>query len=753
MTTSKKEWLEKNRQLEERFIVAETLTKQLDEQLNKHIKKESKKGIDLTKELHALESQKEKWKDHRFEIVVVGEFSTGKSTFINALLQQEVLPSKVTPTTATINFIRHSDDNEGREVAVVNYNDQRKEEVSFDALDEYVTEMSQNISVATEVHHVDLFIDSPYLKDGVVIVDTPGLQALHEEHEKITKQQIKESQASIFLSNMEQLGKQTEFELLSEVKDSIDRIFFIGNRLDGVPEDEVEQVIESFEKHLRENPYCPIESQHARLYPVSALQALKARDASVITKHWNDYTPEQLLEESRFEAFEERLESYLFGGEQAADALASPRQALMNHYETLTKKLTEFEQLMNEETDIEELEGEQKRLDESIELRKLQLNQQTRELESLFDDVIYQNGQRFDTQYKRLEEEIKQTVNDAPTKTDLYEELELEWAGYYKEYERLVDHGIQTLVSDLNETFREKVEAFEAFEVEEDEMNVEVERSTFERTSSDSSFSTESIQAELAAEFEEQLNELSDGEKKLQAYKALEREVRRKERMIEREERMSREDVRFYEQLVNSTPQMKKEERVVGKRFIFFDKKEMVDVSNDEYEERLKELEKLRHEKNKEAKMRHVELDELEEKAQSEQEDLTVTSMDELREQRRMIRQQQNERFRERLSVEQRKQERELKKERRRVLRQLEREMSDHQRAYRERLRSLDALQLAKQRIAQDLEAADAQLQEDQRQLDEKIQLLSQSKETQEQLQQLIEKAKEQMKQERIELI
>src|SRR3954447_23339554 len=42
-----------------------------------------------------------------FLLVVVGEFNAGKSAFINALLGQEVLPEGVTPTTATINLLRH----------------------------------------------------------------------------------------------------------------------------------------------------------------------------------------------------------------------------------------------------------------------------------------------------------------------------------------------------------------------------------------------------------------------------------------------------------------------------------------------------------------------------------------------------------------------------------------------------------------------------------------------------------------------
>ena len=51
--------------------------------------------------------------------------------------------------------------------------------------------MSEEHNVVEEISHVDIFVDSKYLTEGVVIVDTPGLQALHPEHERITKKQIK----------------------------------------------------------------------------------------------------------------------------------------------------------------------------------------------------------------------------------------------------------------------------------------------------------------------------------------------------------------------------------------------------------------------------------------------------------------------------------------------------------------------------------------------------------------------------------
>src|SRR5687767_12013694 len=50
-----------------------------------------------------------KLESERFHLVVLGEFNHGKSTFVNALLGQDVLPTGITPTTASINHVVYAD--------------------------------------------------------------------------------------------------------------------------------------------------------------------------------------------------------------------------------------------------------------------------------------------------------------------------------------------------------------------------------------------------------------------------------------------------------------------------------------------------------------------------------------------------------------------------------------------------------------------------------------------------------------------
>src|SRR5580698_11357262 len=69
-----------------------------------------------------------KLEEDRFHLVVVGEFNHGKTTFVNALLGQSVLPVGVTPTTATIHHLKYAETPE----ATVAYSSGKRESIPFE---------------------------------------------------------------------------------------------------------------------------------------------------------------------------------------------------------------------------------------------------------------------------------------------------------------------------------------------------------------------------------------------------------------------------------------------------------------------------------------------------------------------------------------------------------------------------------------------------------------------------------------------
>lgn len=693
----RQQFIEKKQELQGRFQAAIELGRKLDATYQD--------VLSVQQLIENLQTLQKNWEEERFEIVVVGEFSTGKSTFINALLQREILPSKVTPTTATVNFIRHLDElpnNNGEPIAKVVFKDGKEIEVPYLELPDYVTEMSNKLNVSEQIHHVDLYVESPYLENGVVLVDTPGLQALNPEHEKITKMQIKKSNASILLFNMEQPGKLTEIKFLRDLSDSIDRIFFVANRLDGVPLDQVQEVKDQLEKALRENDYQQIDEKRAVVYPVSALQALKARDAEVVTKHWEDVSAEQLLADSKFLQFEERLETYLFDGEKTKDFLDVPYAAIENFYNQLLEQLEQYQSAVESNDNLEELEKMHKLAKDEAELRNMQLKKEIIRLKSLFSDTIRNNEKQFNESFDNLVNTTKKSIEEIGLLDELEEIVNDELELFNKDYQSLFDSKIRDLSEDLNTVMRKELNEFDVkmqttSAANGVSLNVEVKKTAGK--------SYDEILQEVSQQFEERESELKEEQETMNKKIHLEAELRFKREEKAIKEREIQEDIRFQEMLIQSTPQTLQKHGVIKERRFWFDKKGIITEENEKYDQLVVQKRELAKKKSEVAAEQLNAQKELE--IGLSQVSSAYSSHEDIREDRRELREQKNMAIMQRLNDQLANSDRQLQMEKRKVNRQLETMLNNTKREYREFLRSLDALKLAEKKIEEYIQKQD----------------------------------------------
>lgn len=278
----------------------------------------------------------------RFSIVVVGQFSAGKSTFLNALMGEKYLPSFQTETTATINFLKSIDDNEGKSQLVVKYKDGHEvvsEDVSKDNIEKYVSVKGGN--VATTIEYVTLYLNSKFLKGGVTLVDCPGLGGVLENHAEITRSQIKKSHAAIFMFNANQPGSASDFKALKSLKSQCQSTLIVLNQIDNIKESE--QSVDDVINNLKENygkqfPNDPL----PEIWPIASYPALVSRSKQNLDYHdRKDFTAkekEEFLKKSRFEQFEDRLIRYLTNGEKTKGELLTPVQKVKSY---LTEALEE----------------------------------------------------------------------------------------------------------------------------------------------------------------------------------------------------------------------------------------------------------------------------------------------------------------------------------------------------------------------------------------------------------------------------
>lgn len=172
---------------------------------------------------------------HREVIIpLIGEFSCGKSSLINALLGKDLLPVDVTPTTAVINEIRFSRRDEFIEVE---YRDGRVERIPF-------TSDLRGLNNSF-VRRIKIYSSMSSIPQNIVIVDTPGLSSLIEEHEEVLKEYVPESDAILLVVDVNQ-GTLTKTTIsFVEYTNLIDKeIYVILTKADTKSEGEIKEIKE-----------------------------------------------------------------------------------------------------------------------------------------------------------------------------------------------------------------------------------------------------------------------------------------------------------------------------------------------------------------------------------------------------------------------------------------------------------------------------------------------------------------------------
>ena len=176
--------------------------------------------------------------DELFLLVVVGEFNSGKSAFINALLGEHYLPEGVTPTTAQIYILHHGETAEQQ---------------------------------VTEAGVVSLSHPAEFLRE-INIVDTPGTNAIVRHHEQLTQEFVPRSDLVLFVTSADRPFTESERAFLERIREWGKKVIVVLNKIDLLQEAEVAQVTE----YIRENALALL-GFTPEIFPISARTALRAK--------------------------------------------------------------------------------------------------------------------------------------------------------------------------------------------------------------------------------------------------------------------------------------------------------------------------------------------------------------------------------------------------------------------------------------------------------------------------------------------
>lgn len=391
-------------------------------------------------------------RDNEFSVVVVGEFSAGKSTFLNALMGENILPSFTNETTATVNFLKHSSKAPNGEAGIVYYSDgttQPIEHADIDTISKYVSTKSE-VDVAHEIEHLDLFLDSDFLKDGVMLVDSPGLNGLADNHREITETQIERSSASIFMFRAEQPGSKSDFEFLHNLKSKVNTIIFVLNKIDNIKASEgetPESVIEKLKTNYSNQ--FPKETKMPEIMGISAYEALVARSDKNLDyrgkKIHSEEEKKQYLKESRFEDFEKRLWRFLSGSEKTYKMLLAPVERTINLLSNDKHSFEEEISVLSGKTDTEELQ------EKIIELKK-----QAENAESRIKEVKGEVSSSLDSAVRDMKESITSGFEQYKQRQchniDTWESID-DYEDYVENIDSRVQRDLKRIVGRLEQEF------------------------------------------------------------------------------------------------------------------------------------------------------------------------------------------------------------------------------------------------------------------------------------------------------------
>jgi hypothetical protein len=330
-------------------------------------------------------------------LVVLGEFSRGKSYLLNSLLGIEVLPTATQTTTAINTFLKALPKNETERYILVHWQDkerkpQRVKWVEDDALERWGTELEDtHADVRKEVDHIELFLSHPLLDKGLVLVDTPGLQTIVKHHEAITRKAIAEAHIALFVQATDQLGgNQTEWDFMeSTLKSNFQKFITVINKWDLVLEPKDKKAKERGEAKNIEMSLQTVKDNFARVLkdtPNSEAELATLTDENNlmgVSAEWAQSDDLTRRNRSGIDRLTARIVSMVASGEAVQQILLKPLQQLSTVQAQLVERI---EAQLKEINSTDSLESRRRELElQELKIKQLQADADYETLHSRAD--------------------------------------------------------------------------------------------------------------------------------------------------------------------------------------------------------------------------------------------------------------------------------------------------------------------------------------------------------------------------------
>mmetsp|Transcript_35342 Transcript_35342/g.89478 ORF Transcript_35342/g.89478 Transcript_35342/m.89478 type:complete len:1026 (-) Transcript_35342:222-3299(-) len=235
--------------------------------------------------------------DEPFLVVVVGEFNSGKSSVINALLGKKFLAEGILPTTNEISILKFSSEPEA----------EKKVERQADGL--FVR-----------------YLPSRLLEE-MNIVDTPGTNVILERQQRLTEEYVPRADLVVFVMSADRPFSESEVRFLEYIRQWRKKVVFVVNKADML---ETQEDVEEVKSFVADNARRVLKLDDPPVIAVSSRAAMRAKAAAALPSEGSpvvSYDTEALESNSEWNAsgfgtFESLVYAFLVGGSGAAAAIA-----------------------------------------------------------------------------------------------------------------------------------------------------------------------------------------------------------------------------------------------------------------------------------------------------------------------------------------------------------------------------------------------------------------------------------------------
>ena len=204
----------------------------------------------------------------RFYVACIGQFKRGKSTLINALIGEPVLPVGFIPVTAVPTVIRFGE----RHRARIRARAGSWREIAIANLDQYVTE-EHNPENTKGIVGVEVFVPNPLLATGMCLVDTPGLGSVFTGNTATTEAFIPHIDAALVVVGADPPLAGEELALVEAVARHVEDLILVINKADRTTDEERAAAV-VFTRRLLEKR---LQRPAGPVFEVSAVERLEKR--------------------------------------------------------------------------------------------------------------------------------------------------------------------------------------------------------------------------------------------------------------------------------------------------------------------------------------------------------------------------------------------------------------------------------------------------------------------------------------------